>query len=96
MSIEKLLKKISKIRTHSEAAWDGCADDPRFQEGEEGEAFDRDREEWGWEWDAAEAALTEGRLDAATEHLDNARSLEADYGDDSFARSAIAIVEAPP
>jgi hypothetical protein len=88
MTIEK---KLSQIRKLSEAAWDGCADNERFQAGLAGEEFDRARDEWEQAWDEAENLLEDGNTEGALEELEKCRGLENAYGSDEHARAAVAL-----
>lgn len=89
------MSKISKIRDESEACWDQCGDDPRFAEGgPRADEFQSAFVEWENAWDEAEEALEEGDLAGAKEALEKCRALEAEYGDDSHARRAIARLDA--
>ncbi len=82
--------EIARIRTMSENAWEQAADDPRDEAS--AAEFIANWDAWGESWDAAEEHLDAGNAEAAKAALEVCRLREADYGDDSFARRAIALL----
>lgn len=82
--------EIAHLRTMSENAWEQAADEPR-DEGSAKEFMDN-WDAWGESWDAAEELIDGGDIAGAKAALEVCRLREADYGDDSFARRAIALL----
>lgn len=89
--MSNLLNKMTEIRALSEAAWEAAADTARDAASAAG-FIDR-WDAWGEHWDDAEQAIREGRVVAAIDHLELARRLEAESGDDYHARRATSLVQ---
>lgn len=91
-STSTLFSEVLEIRVRSDLAWEMAADTARDQDAVS--KFISAWDNWEEAWDAAEDAIRAGHYDRALELLKECQHLENESGDDSFARKAIALVEA--
>ncbi len=91
MSNEDTAKKIETAQSLSQLRWEQAADEPRDET--TAKEFIEAWDECIAAYDAARASLKgDGWREAARVHLEAAQRIEAEYGDDDYARSALAAL----